>query len=96
MNTRGLLDQLFKSGQELLQKQAGSASGTQKSGGGLGSLLSGAGGGAAAAGALGLLMGSKKARKYGGKALTYGPGRAAQPGDPQGPGRCRPRRWPCR
>ncbi|OLS59705.1 tellurite resistance TerB family protein [Pseudomonas putida] len=72
MNTRGLLDQLFKSGQELLQKQAGSASGTQKSGGGLGSLLSGAGGGAAAAGALGLLMGSKKARKYGGKALTYG------------------------
>ncbi|MDD2047420.1 tellurite resistance TerB family protein [Pseudomonas putida] len=71
MNTRGLLDQLLKSGQDLLQNQAGkSAAG--KSSGGLGSLLSGAGGGALAAGAMGLLMGSKKARKYGGKALTYG------------------------
>ncbi|WP_442109315.1 tellurite resistance TerB family protein [Pseudomonas sp. NUPR-001] len=85
MNTRGLLDQLLKSGQELLQNQSGktsagkpSASGGLgdllggKGGGGLGSLLSGAGGGALAAGAMGLLMGSKKARKYGGKALTYG------------------------
>ncbi|MEE1922157.1 tellurite resistance TerB family protein [Pseudomonas sp. 148P] len=69
MNTRGLLDQLLKSGQDLLQKQSGSA---PKSSGGLGGLLSGVGGGAAAAGALGLLLGSKKARKYGGKALTYG------------------------
>ncbi len=69
MNTRGLLDQLLKSGQDLLQKQSGSA---PKSSGGLGGLLSGDGGGAAAAGALGLLLGSKKARKYGGKALTYG------------------------
>jgi len=85
MNTRGLLDQLLKSGQDLLQNQAGkSVAGKTgatgglsdllggKSGGGLGSLLSGAGGGALAAGAMGLLMGSKKARKYGGKALTYG------------------------
>jgi len=71
MNTRGLLDQLLKSGQDLLQKQSGSA-GAKKGGGGLGGLLSGVGGGAAAAGALGLLLGSKKARKYGGKALTYG------------------------
>ncbi|MHA6196926.1 tellurite resistance TerB family protein [Pseudomonas wadenswilerensis] len=71
MNTRGLLDQLLKSGQDLLQKQSGNA---PKSSGGLGGLLSGVGvgGGAAAAGALGLLLGSKKARKYGGKALTYG------------------------
>ncbi|MFJ4373118.1 tellurite resistance TerB family protein [Pseudomonas japonica] len=69
MNTRGLLDQLLKSGQDLLQKQGG---GSSKSSGGLGGLLSGVGGGAAAAGALGLLLGSKKARKYGGKALTYG------------------------
>lgn len=71
MNTRGLLDQLLKSGQELLNKQTG----TGKPGaaaGGLGSLLSGAGGGALAAGAMGLLLGNKKARKYGGKALTYG------------------------
>lgn len=72
MNTRGLLDQLLKSGQDLLQKQTGNGSGAQKSAGGLGGLLSGVGGGAAAAGALGLLLGSKKARKYGGKALTYG------------------------
>ncbi|TDF78318.1 tellurite resistance TerB family protein [Pseudomonas sp. H9] len=85
MNTRGLLDQLLKSGQELLQNQSAKTSSGKsggsgglgdllggKSGGGLGSLLSGAGGGALAAGAMGLLMGSKKARKYGGKALTYG------------------------
>ncbi|MHC6227042.1 tellurite resistance TerB family protein [Pseudomonas sp. X10] len=83
MNTRGLLDQLLKSGQELLQNPqskgaAGKASGLGellgggKSAGGLGSLLSGAGGGALAAGAMGLLLGNKKARKYGGKALTYG------------------------
>ncbi|MEN5198277.1 tellurite resistance TerB family protein [Pseudomonas wadenswilerensis] len=82
MNTRGLLDQLLKSGQDLLQNQAGKGSAGKtggigdllggKGGGGLGSLLSGAGGGALAAGAMGLLLGNKKARKYGGKALTYG------------------------
>ena len=74
MNTRGLLDQLLKSGQQLLDSQAGKA-GSGKPGagaGGLGSLLSGVGGGALGAGALGLLLGNKKARKYGGKALTYG------------------------
>ena len=74
MNTRGLLDQLLKSGQELLQKQPGASS--QRSGpsgnGGLGSLLSGAGGGLLAGGAMGLLLGNKKARKLGGKALSYG------------------------
>src|SRR5690242_17233965 len=74
MNTRGLLDQLLKSGQDLLASQAGKGSSGKPgtSAGGLGSLLSGAGGGALAAGAMGLLLGSKKARKYGGKALTYG------------------------
>ncbi len=71
MNTRGLLDQLLKSGQDLLGKQGGGAAG--KSGGvDLGSLLSGAGGGALAAGAMGLLLGNKRARKLGGKALAYG------------------------
>ena len=64
MNTRGLLDQLLKSGQQLLEKQGG----TNKPGG----LLSGAAGGLLGGGALGVLLGSKKARKYGGKALTYG------------------------
>ncbi|MCE5986660.1 tellurite resistance TerB family protein [Pseudomonas sp. 5FOS] len=74
MNTRGLLDQLLKSGQDLLASQAGKGSSGKPgtSAGGLGSLLSGAGGGALAAGAMGLLLGSRKARKYGGKALTYG------------------------
>ncbi|GLO31758.1 protein YebE [Pseudomonas putida] len=74
MNTRGLLDQLLKSGQDLLASQAGKGSSGKPgaSAGGLGSLLSGAGGGALAAGAMGLLLGNKKARKYGGKALTYG------------------------
>src|SRR5262245_36419287 len=72
MNTRGLLDQLLKSGQELLQNKSQSPQRQGGSSGQLGSLLSGAGGGALAAGALGLLLGSKKARKVGGKVLTYG------------------------
>ncbi|MHC5349630.1 tellurite resistance TerB family protein [Metapseudomonas furukawaii] len=75
MNTRGLLDQLLKSGQDLLQQKAGGKStghAVGQSGGNLGSLHSGAGGGAVAAGALGLLLGNKSARKLGGKALTYG------------------------
>ncbi|WP_443693003.1 tellurite resistance TerB family protein [Pseudomonas protegens] len=85
MNTRGLLDQLLRSGQEMLQNKAGAAPAEHGKGsqgglggllggqsGGLGGLLSGVGGGALAAGAMGLLLGNKKARKYGGKALTYG------------------------
>ena len=44
MNTRGLLDQLLKSGQQLLEKQGG-ASKAGGAAGGLGGLLSGAGGG---------------------------------------------------
>ena len=83
MNTRGLLDQLLKSGQDLLQNKTGAAknsAGADKGAlggllggaGGLGSLLSGAGGGALAAGAMGLLLGNKSARKIGGKAITYG------------------------
>ena len=46
MNTRGLLDQLLKSGQELLQNQAGKgASAKPGAGGGLGGLLGGSAGG---------------------------------------------------
>ena len=71
MNTRGLLDQLLRSGQQLLDNKAGTAK-AGGAAGGLGGLLSGAGGGLLGGGALGLLLGSKKARKYGGKALTYG------------------------
>ena len=85
MNTRGLLDQLLKSGQDLLQQKSGSSSsgglggllgsvaGGGKGGSGdLGTLLKGAGGGALAAGALGLLLGNKSARKVGSKVITYG------------------------
>ncbi|TXH89661.1 MAG: tellurite resistance TerB family protein [Pseudomonas sp.] len=85
MNTRGLLDQLLKSGQDLLQQKSSAASsaglggllgglaGGGKGGSGdLSTLLKGAGGGALAAGALGLLLGNKSARKLGSKALTYG------------------------
>lgn len=72
MNTRGLLDQLLKSGQDLLQQKATGKSAGSSGGSNLGSLLTGAGGGALAAGALGLLLGNKSARKMGGKALTYG------------------------
>lgn len=85
MKTSGLLDQLLKSGQDLLQKKQGTnpASGSGglgdllsgrggSGGGGLGSLLSGAGGGTLAAGAMGLLLGNRNARKFGGKVITYG------------------------
>jgi len=71
MNTRGLLDQLLKSGQDLLKNKAGGHQ-NKASSGGLGSLLSGASGGALAAGAMGLLLGSKKARSVGGKVAIYG------------------------
>jgi len=81
MNTSSLLDQLLKSGQELLQNK-GSQSGNVNSrggspddllsGGGLGNLLSGFGGGTLTGGAIGLLLGNKKARKVGGKVAMYG------------------------
>ena len=83
MKTSGLLDQLLKSGQDLLQKQQ-SGMGGKPGGGGLSDLLSGVGGGslgkalsgsgnsALAAGAMGLLLGNRKMRKMGGKAVTYG------------------------
>ena len=83
MNTRGLLDQLLKSGQEMLQqKGAGGASsglggalggllggGAGKAGSSdLGAMLKGAGGGAA----LAMLLGNKRVRKVGGKVAVYG------------------------
>lgn len=72
METRGLLDQLLKSGTDLLQNRTGGKPKPASGDSMLGTLLSGAGGGALGAGALGLLLGSKKVRKLGGKALTYG------------------------
>lgn len=77
-----LLDQLLKSGQQMLEKKTGTQGSVSNAGkgglgdllgsGGLGGMLSGAGGGALAASALCLLLGNKSARKYGGQALTYG------------------------
>ena len=70
MSARQLLDQLLQSGQGLLSDTTNRV---QNATGGKGSsLLSGLGGGALGAGALGLLMGSKKARKIGGKVAMYG------------------------
>lgn len=70
MSARQLLDQLLQSGQGLL---ADAGSKVQGATGGKGSsFLTGLGGGALGAGALGLLLGSKKARKIGGKVAMYG------------------------
>ena len=71
MSILNLLDQMLQSGQGAATNVAGRAQAAAQ-GNPLGTLLTGAGGGALAAGTIGLLMGSKKARKIGGKALTYG------------------------
>lgn len=74
MSARQLLDQLLQSGQGLARQAAGQAQslgvgkGSGGAGGGLSPLLSGA----LSGGAISLLMGSKGARKYGGKAVKYG------------------------
>lgn len=74
MNTRGLLDQLLKSGNDYLARQSGSAGkpAAQTGADPLSGFLSGAAGGALAAGAMGLLMGNKKARKVTGNVAMYG------------------------
>jgi uncharacterized membrane protein YebE (DUF533 family) len=82
MNITSILDQLLKSGQGMAQGRSGQSNnvnsplgglGDLLSGsGGLGGLLSGFGGGVATGGALGLLLGNKKARKAGGKVAMYG------------------------
>lgn len=74
MNTRGLLDQLLKSGNDFLSRQSGSAGkpAAQTGADPLSGFLSGAAGGALAAGAMGLLMGNKKARKVTGNVAMYG------------------------
>ncbi|CAB3692079.1 hypothetical protein LMG3458_02183 [Achromobacter deleyi] len=69
MSARQLLDQLLQSGQGLLSDASTKVQGAT---GGKGSFLTGLGGGALGAGALGLLLGSKKARKIGGKVAMYG------------------------
>lgn len=71
MSARQLLDQLLQSGQGLLGDTAARVQGAAGSSN-VSSLLTGLGGGALGAGALSLLMGSKKARKIGGKVAMYG------------------------
>jgi uncharacterized membrane protein YebE (DUF533 family) len=72
MSAQSMLEQLFKSGMSLLDgKGAGGAAGAVsavKSSMNWGQF----GGGAATGGALGLLLGSKRGRSFGGKALQYG------------------------
>jgi len=73
MDARQLIDNLFKSGSEFLGNQ--SAIQTKAAGGqnnSISDFLSGKGGAALAGGALGLLLGSKKARKVGGTIAMYG------------------------
>ena len=74
MNSLSFIDQLLKSGGDLLQggKSGNEAAAKSQGSSQLSSLLAGAGGGALATGALSLLLGSKKSRKMGGKVLTYG------------------------
>ncbi len=72
MSAQSMLEQLFKSAMSLLDgKGTGSAAGAAtavKSAMNWGQF----GGGAATGGALGLLLGSKRGRSFGGKALQYG------------------------
>lgn len=70
MNAKTLLDQLLSSGQSALSstlgKQNASGDGSGKPG------YANFGTGMLAGGVLGLLLGDKRVRKFGGKALTYG------------------------
>ncbi len=71
MSAQSLLDQLLKSGGALLDPllKGGASAGTPQQGGeGWGKFA----GGAVTGGALGLLLGSKRGRGFGGKALQYG------------------------
>ena len=75
MNAQGMLEQLLKSGLSMLQGQqppltpmSAPGQATRGAGADWGQI----GAGALAGGALGLLLGSKRARKFGGKALKIG------------------------
>lgn len=69
MNAQGTLEQLLKSGLSMIEGKP-QAPGAPAAGADAGWGKFGAG--AAAGGALGLLLGSKRGRKFGGKALKYG------------------------
>lgn len=67
MINKTFLDKLLKSGAAVTSQTTGNDLSS-----GLAGMLKGKGGAALAGGALGLLIGSKKGRKIGGKVLTYG------------------------
>jgi uncharacterized membrane protein YebE (DUF533 family) len=71
MNAQSMLEQLLKAGMSMLDSKAPGASGASNATGaaqGWGKF----GAGAATGGAIGLLLGSKRGRRFGGKALKYG------------------------
>jgi len=70
MNAQGMLEQLLKSGLSMIEGKP-QVSGTPAAGGGNAGWGK-FGAGAAAGGALGLLLGSKRGRRFGGKALKLG------------------------
>jgi len=70
MNAQGVLEQLLKSGLSMIEGKPQAAGSPAGAGADAGWGKFGAG--AAAGGALGLLLGSKRGRKFGGKALKYG------------------------
>lgn len=73
MKTQNLLDQLLRSGKDLLQSQtSGNQPGKGKSSSPLDGLLGNLGAGALGGGVVNLLMGNRKPRKIGGKVITYG------------------------
>ncbi len=81
MNISSVLDQLLRSGQGVGQTNSGTSNNSNSPLGGIGELLqssglgnvlTGFGGGVVTGGALGLLLGNKKARKVGGKVAMYG------------------------
>lgn len=74
MNAQGMLEQLLKSGLSMIEGKPQTQTQTQTSAGRSGSSRDWGqlGAGAAAGGALGLLLGSKRGRRFGGKAIKYG------------------------
>ncbi len=72
MNFASILDQLLKSGQQRGQDTSGQTKSSNSPLDAIGDLLSGFGGGVVTGGAIGLLLGNKKARKVGGKVAMYG------------------------
>ena len=70
MNAQGMLEQLLKSGLSMIEGKPQAPGARSRQPGCAAGARSGAG--AVTGGALGLLLGSKRGRRFGGKALKYG------------------------